>query len=185
MSGPEEGPSPGKGGGGRLPRPPAEARGPERGLLPFPAPRGASPPPGHAAALRPRLRLRPRPRPGARGRTGPPWRGQPGPQRGERVLNKCLWRRRGRRLPRARVLALMHCAPRAEEAAPAFSATAAAAARVRAARGRISHTHAARCRRRRRGLKAAGGPGRARGACPVAGPRQESCDGRASSAPPP
>ena len=44
-----------------------------------------------------------------------------------RVLNKCLWKRRGRWLPSARVLALMHCAPRAEEAAPAFSATAATA----------------------------------------------------------
>lgn len=84
----------------------------------------------------------------------------PGPQRGERVLNKCLWRRRGRRLPSTRVLALMHCVPLAEEAAPVFSAAAAAAARVPAARGRISHAHAAR-RRRRRGLEAAGGPVRA------------------------
>lgn len=72
--------------------------------------------------------------------------GAPRSQRGERVLNKCLWRRRGRQLPSARVLALMHCAPRAEEAAPAFSAAAAAAARVPAARGRISHVHAARRR---------------------------------------
>lgn len=108
----------------------------------------------------------------------------PGPQRGEQVLNKCLWRRRGRRLPSTRVLALMHCVPLAEEAAPVFSAAAAAAARVPAARGRISHAHAAR-RRRRRGLEAAGGPVRAGGACPVAGPRQASCGGRASSAPPP
>lgn len=90
----------------------------------------------------------------------------PGPQRGERVLNKCLWRRRGRRLPSARVLALMHCAPRAEEAAPAFSATAAAAAPVRAARGRISHAHAAR-HRRHRGLGAAGRPLKGRSADPV------------------
>lgn len=119
------------------------------------------------------------------GSDGASMAGAPGPQRGERVLNKCLWRRRGRRLPSARVLALMHCAPRAEEAAPAFSAAAAAAARVRAARGRISHAHAARRRRRRRRLQAAGGPVGAGGACPVAGPRQASCGGRASSAPPP
>lgn len=108
----------------------------------------------------------------------------PGPQRGERVLNKCLWRRRGRRLPSARVLALMHCAPRAEEAAPAFSATAAAAAPVRAARGRISHAHAAR-HRRHRGLGAAGRPLKGRSADPVPGPSQASCGCRASSPPPP
>lgn len=120
------------------------------------------------------------------GSSGASMAGAPGPQRGERVLNKCLWRRRGRRLPSARVLALMHCAPRAEEAAPAFSAAAAAATRVRAARGRISHAHAARRRRRRRrrGLQAAGGPVGAGGACPVAGPRRASCGGRASPAPP-
>ncbi|CAI9161843.1 unnamed protein product [Rangifer tarandus platyrhynchus] len=81
----------------------------------------------------------------------------------------------------------MHCAPRAEEAAPAFSATAATAARVRAARGRISHAHAARrcSRRRRRGLGAAGRPWKARSADPIAGPSEASCGGRASSAPPP
>lgn len=121
------------------------------------------------------------------GSGGASMKGMPGPQRGERVLNKCLWKRRGRRLPSARVLALMHCAPRAEEAAPAFSATAATAALVRAARGRISHAHAARrcSRRRRRGLGAAGRPLKARSADPVAGPRDASCGGRASSAPPP
>ena len=76
----------------------------------------------------------------------------------------------------------MHCAPRAEEAAPHFSATAAAAARVRAARGRISHAHAARRRRRprRRGLGATGQPLKARSPDPVAGPSQTSCGGRSS-----
>jgi hypothetical protein len=115
--------------------------GRKRGLLPFPAPRGAAPPPGRAAT--------PQPARGARGQAGPPCGG---PQRGERVLNKCLWRRRhGRRLPSARVLVRMHRAPGAEEAASAFASTAAtatataagAAARVRTARGRISHAHAA------------------------------------------
>lgn len=42
--------------------------GPRPGLLPFPAPRGAAPPPGRAAGPRPR------PRRGARGLPGPPWR---------------------------------------------------------------------------------------------------------------
>lgn len=168
QSAPVEGPRPGEGapgaadkpGSGRLARPPAEARGRDAACYLFLL---LAEPRHLRGAQRRRGRGRGRGRsvgPGVgRGLHG----GAPGPQRGERVLNKCLWRRRGRQLPSARVLALMHCAPRAEEAAPAFSAAPAAAARVRTARGRISHAHAARRRRRRR-LGAAGRPVRAGGA---------------------
>lgn len=120
-------------------RKPARA-GTKRGLLPFPAPREAAPPLVRAAERR----LRPLQGAGARARvrTGAPCPA-PQPQRGEQVLNKCLWRRRGRRMPSARALALMHCTPLSEEAALTFAAAPGAAARVRATRGRISHAHTA------------------------------------------
>lgn len=120
-------------------RKPARA-GTKRGLLPFPAPREAAPPLVRAAERR----RRPLQGAGARALV---WPGAPcpapQPQRGEQVLNKCLWRRRGRRMPSARALALMHRTPLSEEAALTFAAAPGAAARVRATRGRISHAHAA------------------------------------------
>lgn len=114
--------------------------GTKRGLLPFPAPHEAAPPLVRAAERR----LRPLQGAGAR----PPVRTEapcpaPQPQRGEQVLNKCLWRRRGRRMPSSRALALMHRTPLSEEAALTFAAAPGAAARVPATRGRISHAHAA------------------------------------------